>query len=163
MTEIHWTAYVGMSTGILGSITGIAGAIMGFISYRRTSQFKKLDLRLELRKQDADINDALTKLPGLLDFAKTSRERVTSANGQTGALQHWLGEFDADRKGVNGLQSEYETASRDYHSLSDKALEDRLVESHRLRKKVDQYADKYRASLAADDKERDRIRAVSIR
>ena len=56
MTDPHWTSYVGMATGIVGAITGVSGAIMGYIGYRKSSQNKALDLRLELKKAVANIN-----------------------------------------------------------------------------------------------------------
>lgn len=31
-------------------VTGIAGAIMGYVSYRKSSQIKALDLRIELKR-----------------------------------------------------------------------------------------------------------------
>jgi len=117
----------------------------------------------ELRKHEVDISEALAQLPDLLKHAKNSRERITAATGQTGAMQQWLREFDADLSAVQGLQATFHAAVHDYHALSNIALEENLVESHRLRAKIDQYADKYRAALAADDRERDHIRAAHAR
>ncbi len=48
MAEPHWMGYIGMVTGIVGAFTGIADAIMGYLSYKKSSSLKSLDLRLEL-------------------------------------------------------------------------------------------------------------------
>src|SRR3990172_4173107 len=97
MAEPHWTAYVGMAAGILGAITGISGAVMGFVSYRLSRNIKVLDLRLELRKLINEIEVSLARLPGLLDYANQSRQRVAAMTGQAGALQLWNQQFEQDK------------------------------------------------------------------
>ncbi|OFW03496.1 MAG: hypothetical protein A3G20_06600 [Acidobacteria bacterium RIFCSPLOWO2_12_FULL_59_11] len=146
MTVFEWLAqhkdFIAVAAGIIGMVTGSIGIILAVISYRRTSLYKKLDLRLDLRKLDADLNEALAQLTGLLTFARDSRERITAATGQTGAWQHWIGEFDVDCKVAQGVDATFKAAPKNYRGLSDIALEEKLVESHRLRTKVDQLIEK---------------------
>ena len=48
--ELHWTAYVGVVTGVIDAITGITGAVLGYAGYKRSREMKTLDLRIEVRK-----------------------------------------------------------------------------------------------------------------
>jgi porphobilinogen deaminase len=156
-----WLTYLGAVTGVIGTFTGIAGAVMGYISYRRSSQLKALDLRLELRKQQGDVEEALRDLPALLESDHQSRIAVASATGllRTGATEAWKQQLETDRSAIAALTTQPKSPNNEYASLTHSMLEDRLVELHRLRSTVNQYVDKYRAAIAADDRVREHIRA----
>ena len=160
MPEPSWLTYVGVVTGIVGTITAIAGAVMGYVSYRRISRLKALDLRLELRTREADIREALGGLPQLLNKANDSRFAVAAAIGtlRTGAMEVWKEQVKADLTAVRELENGLHRSNDNYARLTHRELEDKLVDAHRLLAVVNQYAEKYRAELAADDRERDRIR-----
>src|ERR1039457_3731066 len=118
MSAPAWLSYVGAITGIIGALTGIAGAVMGYVSYRRSTQLKALDLRLELRKSAADIRGTLVGLPNLFERAKKSRLAVTATTGQSGANEQWLRELEADLSSFEGLEAIFPAAPDDYMSLS---------------------------------------------
>lgn len=161
MSDSAWLSYAGAITGIIGAITGIAGATMGYISYRRSGQMKALDLRLELRKSISDLQSTLQSLPSLLERAKKSHTAVASAIGHLGssALQLWLSEYETDLSAAKSLESEVPDPSADYVNLAHSELEAKLVALHSLRSKAVHLSEKYHASLASDDKEREQIRA----
>jgi hypothetical protein len=159
MADSNWLSYVGAITGTIGAITGIAGAAMGFVSYRRSGQMKALDLRLELRKVVCDLHDTMQSLPPLLERARRSRTAVAAATGQSGALQQWQGEFDKDLSSVQQLAADAPDLSSTYESMSYSELESELVSVHQVQSKAIRLSEKYRASLAADDKEREHVRA----
>ena len=159
MADSNLLPYVGAITGTIGAVTGIAGAVMGFVSYRRSGQMKALDLRLELRKTVDDLHDSVQSLSSLLERAKGSRAAVAAATGQAGALQHWQGEYEKDLSAAQRLVTETPDPSATYKSLSYSELESRLVSVHQIQSQADRLHAKYRASLAADDKEREQIRA----
>ena len=158
MAEPHWTAYVGMAAGILGAITGISGAVMGFVSYRRSNNIKALDLRLELRKVVTDIEAGLAALPGAMDHANQSRQRVTAATGQAGALQLWNQQFEQDRTRLNEMRERAPSSAEDLAKLSPVELESRLVAAHKIYHEVTQLAEKYARALGADYEERRQLR-----
>lgn len=160
MAEPHWTAYVGMATGILGAVTGISGAIMGYISYRRSNSIKALDLRLELRKAVNGIDADLSGLGKLMDYANKSRQRVAAATGkaQSGAMVLWDKEFGEDKAKLESLLGKAPSSSESYDCLSPTELESKLVAAHKLQGEISQLKGKYQASLAADDEERKEIR-----
>ena len=153
MAAPDWVSYV-------GAITGIAGSLMGYFNYRRSSQHKVLDLRLDLRKKEADVQLALASLPGLLDRANESRLRVMAATGrnQSGAMAIWESEVAADRVVANELKAALPTEPKDYSPLNQAELEGRLVEIHSLEVRTRQLSEKFRSALAADDRERDQLR-----
>jgi hypothetical protein len=159
MADSNLLSYVGAISGTIGAITGIAGAVMGFVSYRRSGQMKALDLRIELRKAVGDLHDSVQSLPSLLERAKASRTAVAAATGQAGALQHWQGEFEKDLSTVQRLATEIPDSSATYELLSHSELESRLVSVHQIQSQANRLYEKYRASLASDDKEREQIRA----
>jgi hypothetical protein len=152
MPASDWVSYV-------VAATGITGAVMTWINLRRTAQLKALDLRLEVRKADADVRSAFADLPTLFEKARRSRAAVTAATGQTGAQMQWLRDADADRAALQPLQATLPAAPDDYRSLTPAGLEDKLVELHRLQSKVKLLSEKYQASLAADDKVREQLQA----
>ncbi|GAO37738.1 hypothetical protein SCT_3174 [Sulfuricella sp. T08] len=161
MSEPAWLSYAGAITGTIGAITGIAGATMGYISYRRSGQMKALDLRLELRKAVNELRTAVQNLPSLLERAKNSHTAVASAIGHlgSGALQQWLSECEADLSAAKTLEAEVPDPSANYEHLAHSELETKLVAVHSLQSKATRLSEKYHAALAADDKEREQIRA----
>ena len=98
MSNTEWISYAGAITGVIGAVTGIAGAIMGYISYRRSGQMKALDLRLELRKAENDLEAEMQDIPRLMERAKQSHAAVMSATGGRGSgrYQLWLSEHEVD-------------------------------------------------------------------
>lgn len=161
MADAAWISYTGAITGIVGAITGIAGAVMGYISYRRTEDLKSLDLRLELKKAESDLHLTVSELPGQIEHAKRSRQSILSANGQyrSGIAQKWATQWEQDLSAADEMLSKLPSLENDYSSFSQKELEARLVSLHREAALATKLKEKYEAEVAADEKERDRIRA----
>jgi hypothetical protein len=161
MLEPIWLSYAGVVTGLIGAVTGIAGSVMGYIAYRRSEELKALDLRLELRKSENDVHSAIKELPATLEQAKKSREAVASANGGlgSGALAKWLGEWDEDFAEVKKLETQLPSDNPDYTTLDHIELETKLITIYALNAKVSKLQEKYNSMLAADDTEREQIRA----
>lgn len=161
MLQSDWLAYTGTITGIIGAITGIAGSIMGYIGYRRSEKLKALDLRLELRKADTLARSTVDDLPSLLERAKASRNAVSAATGMLGSgnLKGWLSEWETDFRTVKSLQAELPSTNVEYTQLDSLGLEAKLVAIHALHLRANQILEKYNASLAADDIEREHLRA----
>ena len=156
-----WPNYIGTITGIVGALTGVAGAVMGYISYRRVSKMKALDLRVELRKTKVATAEVLGQLLGLIGKAKESRVAVAVAKGTllTGGMEVWKDQVQTDLSAVQALQVDFHRIPNDYGNLTHAALEEHLISVHTLQTKATTYADKYRAELAADDRDREHIRA----
>lgn len=153
---------MGNVTGIIGAITGPAGCVIGWISYRRSQQIKRLDLRLELRKQMSGVRANIEALPALLERAKSSRSAVRAAMGrgqQSGDNLIWKGELENDLKTAQILAGELPDAMETYRHSKPPELEDKLVDVHALAAKVAQLRNKYETALASDDMDRDYIRA----
>lgn len=161
MSEPAWLIYTGAITGVIGAVTGIAGAIMGYISYRHSEKLKALDLRLELRKAEADLRSAVQELPSHLEHARKSRTAIAAATGRhgSGAFQHWINGWEADLAAVRSFEGELPDANADYTSAKHSELESKLVVVHILGSRAARLRDKYLDALAADDKEREHLRA----
>src|SRR6266540_7137137 len=160
MSAPAWLTYVGAITGILGACTGITGAVMSYVSYRRISKIKALGLRLELRRLASDTVAALVHLPDLLEEADHSRVAVRPAlatlNG--GAMDALKARVKADQDTIRQLRGSLTVPDDGYRSFTHEQLESKLVEMHALQRRVDEYSRRYRAEIAADDKDRDFIR-----
>jgi len=156
-----WLSYVGAITGIVGAFTGIAGAVISYVNYRRISRIKALDLRLELRKLESDAGAALEQLPGLLEEATQSRIAIRNAQGtlMSGAMDAWKALMREDQDAIQYLRARIPVAEDPYRSFTHEQLEAKLVEMHALRRRADELMQRYRAGIAADDKDRDFIRA----
>lgn len=161
MAMPEWLPYVGSVTGCIGAVTGISGAIMGFVSYRRTGHLKALDLRLQLRKAEADLHDAVNGLPNLLEQANRSRANVSAAIGmyQSGQFKLWTEEYGKDTATIETMIQELPAAGATYSKMSHSDLESALVRVHVQQQKAQRLRDKYRAALAADDRTREQIQA----
>jgi len=153
MADSHWASYVGMATGI-------AGAVMGFLAYRRSTQIKALDLRLELRKADDDLIATFENLDKLLSYANKSRERVAAATGglDSGAMVLWKQELVADTKKLDELKAKQPSKDATYNGLKPEDLESKLVDVHRMQGAADALLGKYKSALASDDERRKELR-----
>lgn len=67
MAEPAWITYAGAIGGIIGTVTGLAGCIMGYISYRRSEDFKSQELRINLKKSEAELHSIANELPNLIN------------------------------------------------------------------------------------------------
>ncbi len=161
MSDPIWLSYAGVITGTIGAITGIAGATMGYISYRRTGRMKALDLRLELRKSVNDLRSTVESLPSIMEQAKGSRISVLNARGlfRSSIMDQWNAELEKDISAVTLLKSELPDSSATFENLTHSGLEAKLVTVHATQSKAAGLREKYRTSLASDDKEREHIRA----
>lgn len=160
MAEPHWTSYVGMATGIIGSFTGIAGAIMGYVSYKRSNSLKSLDMRLELKKAVNNIQANLSQTGILIEKANESRIAVAAAKGMSGsgAMVKWKQNVQSDKEDLMKLFGSAPKLDEKYEDLPPKDLESELVKVHRLQAQVDELKKKYEAALEADADDRKHIR-----
>jgi len=161
MAEPVWFSYVGAITGVVGTVTGVAGAIMGYVAYRRSNQLKALDLRLELRKCEQDLRYIVLGMSEHLEHAKSSRIAVAAAQGVlvSSGMQRWKAEWEEAAAAAKAMAASLPEASEAYASCSHRELEDKLVATHAALHNARRLQAKYDASLAADGKDRDNIRA----
>jgi hypothetical protein len=153
MAEPHWSNYIAMATGIFG-------ANMGYISYRRGTRIKSLDLRLEFRMAVSDVHADLERLRTLVDTANKSRHAVLVSRGmaRSGPMEKWKGDIAADRTKFSELFKRAPKAEFPYDKLSMKELESELVAIHTLKGEIRGLLDKYSDVLRADDEERKQLR-----
>lgn len=165
MSELGWPDYVGMISGAIGAITGIAGAIMGYISYQKTNSMKTLDLRLELRRTATQLLADLAQLKDLIDYADKSRTAVAAATGMLHSGQMVIGNqgIAADKKKVMELDATAPKAKDEYQALTERELESKLVDVHRLQISAIELINKYEAEVAKDDEGRRHIKETAER
>ena len=156
MAEPHWTSYVGMITGIVGSLTGIAGAIMGYVSYRKSSQIKVLDLRIEVKRAVTNTIFAFNKLQEQMEKGNNSRKAVAAAIGMfnSGMMKKWKEELEADRETVNEIGKELPDENENYDNFNAKELETKLIELHGIQKKIQKISEKYSEAMIWDNERR---------
>lgn len=140
----------------IGIVTGIVGAVMGIIAYVRSNQIKKLDLRLELRKELGDTHETLSTLRAVIESAANSRPRVLAMSGlsRSGNAVAWDRALQVDRAEVERLAALLRGESADFTSLSGEELESEIVAAHKLKASMRTLVEKYRGELAADDEAR---------
>jgi hypothetical protein len=155
-----WVVYVGLVTGIIGSMTGISGAVMGFISYQRTKGMKALDLRLVLRRDEADVQAIASGLPALLEKAGRSRLAIAALDGsiESGAIKAWKADLAADKARVSRLLARVPDVQSNHRELLPEQLETKIIDVHRFRAEVDQVHNKYLAELEADERKRSKAK-----
>ncbi|MCK9367421.1 MAG: hypothetical protein M0P72_09785 [Metallibacterium scheffleri] len=138
---------------VLSAVPGCLAAVLGWRNYRRTGKMKTLDLRLELRKVDAEIKSLVLGLPELLDTAKVSRERVLTASGraQSGAMQICRDELRKDGERQQRLAQALPADDPDYRGCSPEALEQELVRRRAALGEAKGIASKYERWMADDN------------
>ena len=159
MPEPHWTSYVGMATGILGTITGVAGAILGYVSYRKSKLIKKLDLRIELKRAITDLHFEHTELVRKMQEGNKSREAVASGLGlfNSSMMKKWCEELASDESTIGDLYKEIPGENSSYEQCEDKELEAMLINVHRLNRKILKLSQKYAEAMEWDNKKREEI------
>ncbi len=126
---------------------------MGYISYRKSSQNKTLDLRLELKRAVAKINsDFKILLEQMIDGDK-SRIRVSAAIGmlKSGNTVKWKEEFEADQATAKTIKKVLPSENSNFDILDPKSLEEKLVETHKIHQKITILSQKYREAMKLID------------
>ena len=161
MTGEVWLSYAGSIGGLIGALTGIGGVILGALAFRRTGQLKALDLRLELRRCERMLTSEDADIVELLESAKKSHTRLGAAQGgyRSGAMQHWLAEWDTDLANAKLLREQVIALGTASNSMSQGDLEIRLNAVQDLQHKLGKLAGKYNGSLIKDDEGRVQLRA----
>jgi len=145
--------------GYVGAFTGIIGSVLGYVGYRQSGQMKAIDLRLQLGQAENQVRIALEHLPDLMRTAKQSRANVTSFSGQTGALQGWNNSFDEDVRAGAAIAMDLSlVAAGDSATLKAAALAGKVIKLHDLNLKVSRLTEKYKSSIAEDDRAREERR-----
>jgi hypothetical protein len=144
----------------VGAVTGVVGAVTGVIALIRTGRFKTLDLRLELRKAENDLRALIDELPALMQRAVQSRSAINDARGMfdSTALAAFVQTMEEDTKAIQELTKERPADGQDHRKLSAAELESRIIKLHAVLPNAKKLRDKFTASLADDDAERDRLR-----
>ena len=164
MPDPHWTSYVGMATGILGTITGVAGAILGYISYRKSTQIKKLDLRIELKRAVTDLNFEYAELIRQRKEGNRSRKAVAAPLGLSNSsmMKKWNEEFASDEAAINNIAKDIPNEDINYELLEDIELEEKLIDVHRINKKIQTFSKKYADAMVWDNKKREEIHQAHL-
>jgi len=143
----------------VGAGTGIFGAVLGWVGYRQSREMKAVDLRLQLGHAENELRVSLEHLPELMALANQSRERVSAMTGQAGNLQVWKGSYAIDLEASASLTAQFGAEDENYDALKPVALAAKIVKLHRLSLQSCRLTDKYKASLAEDDRTREERRA----
>lgn len=157
MEDPHWTNYVGM-------VTGMIGTILGFIGYRTSKGIKSLDLRLELKKTENKFDTEFSSVEKLLEYAKSSHIAVGSALGRSGSgvMKRWEQEYESDKQTLSSLQPKNRYEHKSYDYMSQKTLEKMIAEIHKSTCELEKIKAKYENSVSSDDEERKRIRDAIV-
>jgi hypothetical protein len=142
------------------NVASLVGAVAGVWALIRTSRFKALDLRIPLRKDEADLRDLIDSLPGLMQRAVQSRNAIDGARGlyKSGVHVMFVEEMEAATKAIQDLTKMRPLDGQDHRGVSAADLESRIVEIHRVTVRAKALRDKFLASIATDDHERERLR-----
>jgi hypothetical protein len=160
MADPHWTSYVGMATGIVGAITGIAGAIMGYVSYKKSNQIKTLDLRIEVKRNLVNTIVDYKKLRELMVKGNTSRRNILAARGvlKSSMMDIWENQYKIDNVEADKLRKEIPAENTNYDNLDPKALEDRLIDLHRIQGRIKKLLEQYSEAIALDAEQHKQLR-----
>lgn len=159
MAEPHWTAFVGMATGIIGAITGISGAIMGYVSYKKSQKLKALDLRLELKKNEILSSLLIDSVVDVLEQAESSYNAVSASRGRlnSGATEQWMETLSIDTTHVIELKNTLSQNKQNYDAHTPQELENEIVRIFKTSKQLESLKNKYQLSIEIDNGHRERI------
>ncbi len=159
-TERDWLDYLGAAGGVVGAITGIAGCISGAIALRRTSEHKRLDLRLALRTTIEALKLDAAALGGLIEAADRSRQASMAADGlrRSGQAERWRGSVEVDRVTAKQLEDKTLGLPIDLSGMSEATLEELTASVKQIEVQLHEVTTKYQNTLAKDSKDVDRRR-----
>ena len=159
MPDDNWIPYVGIITGVVGAATGIAGAVMGYISLRRSTKLKSLDLRLELRKSISNLSGSIVFIKNFITTAYSLKKDVAAAAGRLSSsnMDYWQKQVDEDRILIEHLLEKFPDTTETLSELNTEELEAKLVEVHSLQNQINYIREKYESSFHMDDDERKRL------
>ena len=129
-----WFGYFGAATGVAGLIFGVAGACLGYLGYRRSTDMKMIDLRLELRRSVVAARASLNEIPATVDKAMASRSSQQAAVGTFRSNAHtaWIKMANADRARVFALRENLPAEQEEFDALSPRALESKIIEIEKV-------------------------------
>ncbi|HEX4333429.1 MAG TPA: hypothetical protein VH040_14900 [Usitatibacter sp.] len=158
---------VGAITGGIGAVCGIAAIVVSTMSYRRVSEMKSLDLRLELRKVLKEIDADEGALHGLLEHAHESHVRVLNATGRnrSGEEQAFEEAFQSDKGSLASMAASRPRVNENgLNRYSSVELERYIADLHGYGLSLARLSEKYQSILASDDeRRRDLRREVEVR
>jgi hypothetical protein len=139
----------------------VAVAVTAYVAYVACRQIVKAarpDIRSQVREEQESLRAAIEALSARLDFEKQSRTAAAEAAGclDSEEFRQWLNDLDIDSLEVKHLGLQVPAADTDYKDLSDMELDIRLLEILALSLRANCLAEKYRAWLPADDRNRER-------
>ena len=84
---------------------------MGLISIHRTSRFKALDLRLELRKATSDFHAGVPQVRDLIERAHKSKRNTNAARGLRGSgrMDSWEAQMKTDKQIVEKVSTQFQS------------------------------------------------------
>lgn len=140
--------------------TGIAGLVLAFVSYRKSSKVKVLDLRVELRREINEIHAVAKALAEIMETAPRSKQNIMAALGKfkSGETEQWMRKYEEDHERYARIVGQLPQEDLQYRDKNEKQLEELLIETHRMKVELGQLLDRYDASLEAD-----RARSKEIR
>ena len=152
MADPHLTSYVGMWTGIIGAITGVTGAIMGYVSYRKSSSLKALDLRLRLQQEINIVKAIYENLIRLMEEADKSRKETAAALGffKSGFMDKWKVKEKSDGRSLLILTNKAKDCYIDDNERSQKRLEAKLINLHRVKIELEKLTEQYQKAISWD-------------
>jgi hypothetical protein len=147
---VDWLGYAAAISGFIGAATGIA-------AYKKANQIKSRDWRIDLRRAECDLRTTVEELPHLMQTALGSHENIANVTGElkTGSFEAWKREWEIDSAAVDALTAAKPDTANDHAGVTDPELESRLIAVHGLASQATRLRDKYRGSLARDERERD--------
>jgi transposase-like protein len=164
MPDPHWTSCVGMVTGIFGTVTGVSGAILGYVNYRKSKMMKKLDLRIELKRAVADLIYEYAEIVRKMKEGNKSRKAVAAPLGlfNSSMMKKWDEEFASDESAINDIAKEIPDENVSYEQLEDKDLEEKLINVHKINRKLQKFSQKYGEAMEWDNKKREEIHQAHL-
>jgi hypothetical protein len=150
MHSAGWFDYFGAATGVLGMLFGVAGACLGYLGYRRSTDMKTIDLRLELRRTVVAARATLEEIPVTVDRAMASRSSRQAAAGafRSDAHQAWIKMANADRARLFALREGLPADHEAFDAQPPTTLESKIIEIEMIVREAKFIREKYSAEPA---------------
>lgn len=143
----------------VSALASVGSALFAWKTYRSAVDLKKHDFCLQLRTANATLRALVAELPGLLDTAMTSRERIDAADGMrsSGAAEKWRHRAEAVRGDIADIQTQLPMDDAfEAKGLSD--LTGLITKTHVLHGRASALRAELEDALRRDDVRRQRLR-----
>ena len=147
----------GDALSVIGGVTGVAGVVVAILAYKRTTEAKAIDLRLEFGRSVESVRQELISLRILVKQADSTKNATAAMLGalKSGMMAAWSQQVKSDNETINALSSELELIEKTRLGSSFGVLTSVITRVYAIQATVKRVRERYERSVAESERMRE--------